>query len=970
MSGNSGESPTPMTLHNSSMEISSTSNVGQPDVSMSCPQQVSFVHNSSQRSSLRNASGNQPTPPPRSGSELTYGHLEQVASRRSFTSADTLPRNHHIQGFGFSSHLSQPPASCVLTSSVLSSSSMSSSRNTVTKNPASTITSLASAWRSQPSGNSGLQDTRLYHTLGRPMTTFNRSMEIDSSSADSSLRISMLPDNSQPLDPPANENNIKIESTEDLDRYGSIPQLEASPRRYNRQKDQNEFQYDTSGSTLPVPSRAPLPESPNEIPPKLPEKPSRRTNQISPPPLPPKKPTTKGLIGISSYGRPVFPKEIIEHQPPPDVVTGHEIYDFPPMPMLGSHKMDKEEAQQCIQDILKSDTKQTTYLEEKETAALPPVSVSELSKMSLIDLNTKLQSGQLPEEMKGMSILELVDFINEQVKMKKCTPDLHDKLEATQPVQGHFGMKPSFSDNFVCDNNFQPKPLEEEKSKESHIAVPSSESNAISPGPLSSTSKEVGFAFPPVNAGNSEATSNFPSLQEGISSGFDDDFTPFSINNQLESLARPESQAASDHSVLSKPEEFDRYAVFRELQMEEELIKAWKTPSDEEKVDDEAPEEEIIQEQEQEKPETYQNQPVCSSEGSPCSRSDTQSPLKSFSAADDQHAFERSQMALEHETVQEEQFEDPETSQSESVSNKRESQVPIFKDDDDESVTQSIRSDHIVKECNNHEETEALEDSLFSNTFGDETQILTTWATFDDGPEEPILQQAKLSSTSAKQRHTSSDFAFQDNFGDPIDWSAVHTNEEPQESKEEDHSQINNEDSTPIANKAQPIRQNSSESQHSIGKCKRFSHRQVDADHICRGHSIEATEDNSSTYTDWWPPSAEGAPQSTPITSHQKKRQPSGTGNEAYSATPDHKPMTNLVTNNTGWGEDAFADPLEAKFKIFSRVINTTPNNGIDRSMTPQNDPISDSDSGIIPKSDSVNIFSIKDDPFDDDFFQ
>ena len=44
--------------------------------------------------------------------------------------------------------------------------------------------------------------------------------------------------------------------------------------------------------------------------------------------------------------------------------------------------------------------------------------------------------------------------------------------------------------------------------------------------------------------------------------------------------------------------------------------------------------------------------------------------------------------------------------------------------------------------------------------------------------------------------------------------------------------------------------------------------------------------------------------------------------------------------------------------------------NGMDpRSMTPHNDPISDNDSGIIPKSDSVNIFSIKDDPFDDDFF-
>ena len=84
-----------------------------------------------------------------------------------------------IRGFGFSSHLTQPSsssqssASCVVTSSVLSTSSVSnmSSRNT---NPAATtIPSLGSSWRTQPSGNH-LQDTRLYHTLGRPMTTFNR----------------------------------------------------------------------------------------------------------------------------------------------------------------------------------------------------------------------------------------------------------------------------------------------------------------------------------------------------------------------------------------------------------------------------------------------------------------------------------------------------------------------------------------------------------------------------------------------------------------------------------------------------------------------------------------------------------------------------------------------------------------------------------------------------------------------------
>ena len=308
---------------------------------------------------------------------MTYGHLEP--SRRSYTSSDTMPR--HVRGFGFSSHLSQPStsssssASCVVTSSVLSTSSLSMSRNTNNNNPAATITSLASSWRSQPSG-AHLQDTRLYHTLGRPMTTFNRcqmEMEEESSAAgvivastppDNSLRVSMLPENC--LGP---TDEIQLEN-EDSNRYGSIPQLESSPRRYNRLKDQNEFHYDTSGSSLPVPTRSSSqpPDSPNDLPPKLPEKPSRRTNQSTPPPLPPKKPITKGLLGIVSYGR-LPPQhgtslDVIEQQAaPPDVVSGHEIYDFPPMPMLGSLKMDKEEAKQCMQDILKSDN--THQLDEE-----------------------------------------------------------------------------------------------------------------------------------------------------------------------------------------------------------------------------------------------------------------------------------------------------------------------------------------------------------------------------------------------------------------------------------------------------------------------------------------------------------------------------------------------------------------------------------------------------------------------------
>ena len=877
----------------------------QPDVSLSCSvsSNTSFVHNTSQRSSLRSANQNLPTPPPRSGSELTYGHLD--TTRRSLTSSDTMPRQP-FRGFGFSSHLSHP-------------STTSRISNT------STITSLvASSWRNQPSG---VHDTRLYHTLGRPMTTFNNTDNSIYSTIDTTttttLKVSLPPDNAQ-------DNGQERETS----RYGSIPHLEASPRRYNRLKDQSEFHYDTSGTHLPLPSAV---AAGVEIPPKLPEKPSRRSNQGSPPPLPPKKPT-RGLIGITSFNKPS-----VEESPPPcqpDVIIGHDIYDFPPMPMLGSLKLDKEEAKQCFEDIL-----QSTEAKKEINEVTVAVSVEELSKMSLIDLNAKLQSGQLPEEMKGMSILELVEYINEEMKKSNNTqPSLNEELSnnvATTTYSTSSAMKPSFSDNFVCDNF-------------SKAEVTTIEENEFEP-PLSTTSKEIGFAFP--NVSEMPGSSGFDNhhrhhlpdetvpVSVASSSGFDDDFTPLSINQQIRvetslsiptTASRPESQAASEHSALSqRPDnEYDKYAVFRELQLEEDLIRAWRTPSEEERPEENEIEDTLQQEHEEEthyedndEPELLDEDPipqpvVCSSEGSPISHSDTQSPIKSI------------------EKVEEDDEENEEV--IEELPNKRESQLPIYNDnEDEESVTQSIKS--------------ANEENFFKTPFG--SVQTNNWTTFDDeGPEIPEQQHQEQPLTRKAYNNTTSnnsENAFQDNFGD-TDWG---TNNTINNLDQEDNNSIS---SSSKPEPSAPIRQHSSESQHSHSKCKRFSHRHVDDDHICsRGHSLEASDDVAASYnTDWWPPSAEvGAPVKKPVT----KTTTMGTGNEAYSSTPDHKPQRE---------ENVFAEPLEAKFKIFSKVVN----NGInDRSLTPLsggfNDQISDNDSGIIPKSDSVNIFSIKDDPFDDDFF-
>ena len=379
--------------------------------------------------------------------------------------------------------------------------------------------------------------------------------------------------------------------------------------------------------------------------------------------------------------------------------------------------------------------------------------------------------------------------------------------------------------------------------------------------------------------------------------------------------------------------EYDKYAVFRELQLEEDLIRAWRTPSEEERPEEEENEvennETLQQEHEEEEEAHYEDneepelldeedpipQPVvCSSEGSPISHSDTQSPIKSIEKVDE----EENEEAIEE------------------LPNKRESQLPIYNDnEDEESVTQSIKS--------------ANEENFFKTPFG--SVQTNNWTTFDDeGPEIiPEQQQQHPRKIYNNTISNNSENAFQDNFGD-TDWG---TNNTINNLDQEDNNSIS---SSSKPEPSAPIRQHSSESQHSHSKCKRFSHRHVDDDHICsRGHSLEASDDVASYNTDWWPPSAEvGAPVKKPVTKM-------GTGNEAYSSTPDHKPTRE---------ENVFAEPLEAKFKIFSKVVN----NGInDRSLTPLsggfNDQISDNDSGIIPKSDSVNIFSIKDDPFDDDFF-
>ncbi|QQP39418.1 Hypothetical protein FKW44_020295 [Caligus rogercresseyi] len=151
--------------------------------------------------------------------------------------------------------------------------------------------------------------------------------------------------------------------------------------------------------------------------------------------------------------------------------------------------------------------------------------------MSVMELNAKMTSGQLPVELQGMSILALVDYIS--AAMKKNEPSsqpypfiLHEERKH-HPQARETSMKPSFSDNFVSPSKSSKDTQQEDEEDEKTFftEAPSSSSLVVQ-----------------------EAEIRCPS--------------PFESSEQ--------------HSG------YDKYAVLRELVLEDEIMRAWKSEDDEE----------------------------------------------------------------------------------------------------------------------------------------------------------------------------------------------------------------------------------------------------------------------------------------------------------------------------------------------------------------------------------------------------
>ena len=581
------------------------------------------------------------------------------------------PLYGYIQGFGFSEYLTETHPS---------DRNINSPRSNMPGKPADHVSQqIPSAWNSQDTHQDSSQPSSL-NTSDFAQDNIYEVCGERSGPVEITVQVSPNP----------MQNTLSMDSSTS-GGYGSIPHLEASPRRYRYIDSDSDsmFHRDSPSSSLNVPTAVTRQGNfsltgqieISDSPPKLPERAPKTLNTGAPPPLPPKKPLSNqssktSMKNMSMNSNVALMAACFAESS--KMGCNDDIYDFPPEPMIGNVNLNQEEAKQCISDILK-----TSKPVPKPASVMPDlgsVTIEELSRMSVMELNEKMTAGLIPEELKGMSIFELVDFVAKHMRLKKDEDEEEDKapsipgnVEYSTTYSGKSdvsGMKPSFSDNFVA---------------EKLLSTPKSEQSNSSHAPLLSNLDIIsGITKSPLTNVNSNVSSN----TDELSKCFEDDFAHF---NKL-----PTSSISGRESVMTDQDKepiYDKYAVFRELQLEEELLRAWKTPSDEEKdtkdqnlrgaglgeqednnEDDEdksEDNEDDDDDEDEDKPndligqdEDSQERPICSSEGSPRSRSDTGSIQKSVSedgTLDDLKIGSEIQDQAGRENDQ-----------------KRESQIPIF----------------------------------------------------------------------------------------------------------------------------------------------------------------------------------------------------------------------------------------------------------------------------------------------------
>merc|ERR1711994_927514 len=163
-----------------------------------------------------------------------------------------------------------------------------------------------------------------------------------------------------------------------------------------------------------------------------------------------------------------------------------------------------------------------------------------------------------------MSLLELVEHISQGQQQQQ-----------QQQQQGD--MRPSFSDNFVTKAAAAPA---RSAAREQDLSggLTSLEHSGLSLHSLNSsmTSESqrcTAQPRPPSTASRVSPQPPQPPAPEVRGDGFEDDFSRF----EPTSASAPGTQQQEE----ARGAQYDRYAVFRELQMEEEISNAWRSPTEE-----------------------------------------------------------------------------------------------------------------------------------------------------------------------------------------------------------------------------------------------------------------------------------------------------------------------------------------------------------------------------------------------------
>lgn len=432
-------------------------------------------------------------------------------------------------------------------------------------------------WEASTNQQSEFYNTNNVQSLSSP---FNQTQQRRIS--ENSLRVALPPEDGRgsvsPGDLGLNPNSSS---------YGSILELEASPRRY-RQNDLHDL-YSTSqdspscssrygdGKDSSVDSSLNIPMPP-EPPPALPERPPK-SSSLSPPPLPPKKQLYP--LCVNSYPTVRVPepregsKNIPEVKPDqtPDIVSTLK---------TGSSKI--------YEDV-------SLYPYESNIPGFEPeISLQDLVKMNMIELSQKLSEGKLPRYLSGMSLFELVEYIGkhgstessepirkEEVSLRTtviCPPEIFFRSsESTQPPTQYY------TPRYAPEPGSQglTGPVVQQKLDEEHPSLLSmNPENSVQDIYQGSTYSLNSISSSSHNPSSSQTNTSPRNLPERSGFGFEDDFSHFNPNSKKEETLVSKSPDLSGTGPESC-EAYDRYAVFRELQLEEELVNAWKSPTEETK---------------------------------------------------------------------------------------------------------------------------------------------------------------------------------------------------------------------------------------------------------------------------------------------------------------------------------------------------------------------------------------------------